>query len=165
MIFIIAALLAAASPASLCKVEGAIYRYDSDPEVVLQIKRISSIPSSLYVVISDGQNHHLWFTLDRGSAQSSIRLISSKSDPGTISWKRQNPDSNRDRFFSDTRYFLFKRGGEPMTSELHTGMRAPDVIFVPDLGEKLFYKRDKDLFSKIGLPNGLFRLKSCGGAI
>lgn len=164
MSFVLAALLAVGQGAA-CPVEGATYRYDSDPGVTLQIRPIAVAPSSLYLTISDNHHHELWFTLDQGSADSSIRLVSSRSDPGDPAWKAQDPDSGRDRVFADIRYFLFTSDGNPMPSALHHGMRAPERIFVPDLGEQLFYKRDPSLFSRIGLPDGLFRLKRCGTVV
>ena len=146
-----------------CNVQGAHYQYDADKGVTAHFETIPSDPKSLYLIVSDSAGHKLWFTLDSGSAASSVRFVSSKSDPGLNSWKPQDPDSSKDRLLPDQRYFLFTKNGSLAKQSLSLTSSAPDVVFIPDLAEQTFYRRDPTLFKII--PQGMFRLKSCGSTI
>ena len=119
--------------------------------------------SVLYFTISDQAGHDLWFTFDRGSALSSRRLISSRTDPGAKGWKAQNPDTDEDRLLPDLRYFLFDAQHGVVGDSLDGESQAPAYIFVPDLGETLFYKRDPGIFGADDIE-GMFRRSACGPA-
>jgi hypothetical protein len=147
-----------------CPIVGSIYALDNDPNTSIVIREIPSKPKHLYLTFSDKSQHKMWFTLDAGSAQSSVRMVSSKTDPGESTWQ-PDPDSEKDREVFDQRYFLFKADGSwEATSlaaiELTPNGMAPDVIFVPDLSETLWYKRDPRLLKPF--PGAVFRRKRCG---
>ena len=146
-----------------CLIKGATYQYDADKSITAQIRSIPNRPKNLYLTITDGTGRNLWFTFDRGSANSSARLVSSKADPGLPKWQPQDPDSNRDRAIPDQRYFLFWGNGNLAPASIPEAPSAPDTIFIPDLPEQIFYQRDSNLFKS--LPRGLFRIKNCGNAI
>lgn len=160
MVILLTALLASNIS---CPVKGATYQYDADKGITAQLRAIPTRPKELYLTISDDSGRKLYFTFDRGSANSSVRLISSKADPGLSNWQPQDPDSNRDRAIPDQRYFLFKHDGNLAEPGIPGSKSAPETIFVADLPEQIFYQRDPHLFK--GMPRGLFRLKSCGNAI
>ena len=160
MVILLAALL---TSDVRCPVKGATYQYDSDKSITARIDSIPILRKNLYMTISDGTGRRLYFTFDRGSADSSARLVSSKTDPGLAAWKPQDPDTNRDRAIHDQRYFLFFGNGNLAEPSIPDAVSAPEIILVPDLAEELFYRRDPALFKMI--PRGLFRIRSCGNAI
>jgi uncharacterized protein YndB with AHSA1/START domain len=92
-----------------CPVVGSTYVLDNDPNTLIVIREIPNKPKRLYLTFSDKSQHKMWFTLDHGSAQSSVRLASSKTDPGKSTWKPQDPDSGVDREVSDQRYWGCRR--------------------------------------------------------
>lgn len=157
-------LALASMSAGSCPVAGAKYIDSDNPAVVAQARMAAhGAGETLYFTISDQARHTLWFTFDSGSALSSRRLISSKTDPGARNWKPQDPDTNEDRLLPDLRYFLFDARHRVVADSLHGESRAPAYIFVPDLGETLFYKREPGIFQTSDFT-GMFKRSACGHA-
>ena len=156
--------IAIAAATTICPTVGSTFALDTDPRKTMTILEIPSNKKTLYLTFSDESGKRLWFTLDVGSAESSIRLVSSKSDPGLATWKPQEPDTQKDREFQDIRYFLFRSSGRLANeSSIRKNALAPEAIFIPDLPERLYYKRNPSLPDHFW--RGIFIRKSCGRAI
>ena len=145
-----------------CPITSAIYTYDNNPLITarfLPLKHKSL--TDVYFTITSSKGQNLWFTFDWGNGFTTERLVSSKTNPAEDNWKPQDPDSNKDRLFSDLDFYAFDKTLTVSSGKIKAGENAPEYIFIPALAPTLWYLRDANLFGDYQLQRAMFKLSEC----
>ncbi len=152
---------AASCVQAACPITKAVYSYNTSPAVTAQFHPLTHKSlTDVYFTITSSSGQELWFTFDWGNGFSTERLVSSKTNPADADWKPQDPDSKKDRFFSDLNFYAFDKDLAVSSGKIKAGESAPDYIFVPELASTLWYSRHKNIFSDT-LGRAMFTLSRC----
>lgn len=148
--------------AANCLITNAIYSYDSNPSVTARFQPLKHKSlTDVYFTITSSTGQNLWFTFDWGNGFTTERLVSSKTNPGNANWKPQDPDSDKDRLFSDLDFFAFNKDFSVSSGKIKSGENAPEYLFVPSLAPTLWYLKNDAVFSDYQLARAMFKLDKC----
>lgn len=150
--------LAMIAPASACTIEHARYSYSVDKNVTLDFKNKGQLdgwlsPLALHLSLGAGKPNY-WFLFDQGTAR--YTFLISTSDVDAPGWTPPT-ESNRKSPLGSMEYFSWRSALRVIEPVPKPGDIAPDVIFLPDLPERLAYQATP----RVNIVPGLFRLASC----
>jgi hypothetical protein len=152
--------LAAAGHASACTIEHAKYVYSVDKNITVEFEnkgKLEGWMSPLVLSVSLGKaKPTYWFLFDQGAAR--YTYLISTTDATLPQWQPPDPDSSKNRPLGFMEYFAWNSDLRVKDLVPKPGDAAPEVIFLPDLPDKLASQGTP----RMSIEPGLFTLQSCG---
>lgn len=147
----------AVSHVQACTFEQAHYRYSTNPDIEVSFKKLDKGAGwmsdlALHLTIRGGESY--WFLFDGGSARY-INMIS-VGDAGAPGWKAPGSEGAKGPLH-DMHFFAWSKANVFFESMPMPGLPAPDIIFLPDLSETLWYVARP----RVGVGHGLFLRYRC----
>lgn len=153
---LVIALLVLAAPGAAtaaCHTSDAVYTSIADHRASLRfIPSAGHFSSDLALELKTAAGTRYRFVFDGGSAPS-IFAISTEGDPSAPNFVL--PDDGGQSPLGALSFYPFDRALNFLEGFPHANALPPYYIFMPDLSDRLWHRRDP-------LPMGMFRLAGCG---
>jgi len=149
-----------AGHAAACTIEHARYVYSADKNITVEFENKGDLkgwisPLVLSVKLGKAKPTY-WFLFDQGAAR--YTYLISTTDATAPQWHPPDPDSSKNRPLGFMEYFAWNSDLRVKDLPPKPGDMAPDVIFLPDLPDKLASQGTP----RTSILPGLFTFQSCG---